>query len=421
MTAPTSAALGATTDPVALVPGSPAAVRALATTLTDWASRLESTGDDLATLRTPSWTGQGADSFWDAFGEVPRWWRQAADLLTEAAGALRTHADVVEAAQSRAQDAIDEWLRGESLTAQARTAHAAQVAQWREVGGRYPTFVDRGASVRREAEAILADARASVESSGQDTILALTRAGGGTYSTSGSSSWDTESSWSWGKVRSDQWAQQWGDNGWARRSGGAPTLGLSAVLASVHGAAWVYRNQGSFTRPVGIGQLTGDGSVELFSAHATGSLSAAAGKGLQAKLDLEANVAKAEGTVGWGTDHGSVDLSGTAQVGAYGKGQATFTTDGVDVSGEVLAGARVEGKLEGSVGGIGLALGAEGWAGAGAGAGARFDFEDGKWHIGANAGLAWGLGGKGSFGLVIDPEEMARTGRELWDEISGWW
>ncbi|WP_448630786.1 hypothetical protein [Cellulomonas soli] len=159
----------------------------------------------------------------------------------------------------------------------------------------------------------------------------------------------------------------------------------------------------------------------MLSADATGSVSWAASKGFQAKLDAEANLAKAEGTVGYHNDYSDAHLSGTAQAGAYGQGEVTVTTDGVDVGGEVLAGARVSGQAEASVGGVGVTGGVEGWAGAGAGAGATFKMDDGKWHIGAHAGLAWGVGGSASVGIVIDPAEMVETGKALADEMATWW
>lgn len=424
MTAPSSAELGTTTDPVALVPGDAAALRSTAAVLTDWANRLSATGDELKALRTPSWTGEASDAFWDSFGTVPSIWHQASDLLDQAARALQTHADVIVSAQSRAQTAIDTWERGEQQTEAAREAHDRAVAQWNANGGsgQFPLFTDDGAAERREAQDMLEQARTSLDSSGDDTIMALTRAGGGTYSTSGSSTNDSESSWSWGSIKSDQWKDQWGKNSWNGQEG-MPSLGLAAVLASVNAGAWVWRGRGAFTTPAGPGngQFYGDGSVEALSAGVTGSASYAAMKGFQARLEAEANIAKAEGQIGYRNDYSDVHLSGRAQVAASAQGEATFTTDGVDVEGEVFAGARIAGDVEGSVGGIGITGGAEGWAGAGAGAGATFEFEDGKWHLGANAGLAWGLGGKASVGIVIDPEQMARTGGELWDTMTGWW
>lgn len=451
MTAPESAELGTTTNPVDLIPGDSAGLRASATVLTGWSTRLSDTGDELKGLRAPSWTGEAADSFWESFGAVPSVWHQAADLLEKAATALNTHADVIDTAQTRAQTAIDMWQRGEDQTAAARAAYNTAVAQWNQnqssnagssgsspygsgpygSGGYgsspygaqpYPQFVDAGADERREAKEILEDARTSLDTSGDDTIMALTRAGGGTYSTSGSSTTDSEFSWSWGSVTSDQWKNQWGKNSWNGEEG-TPSLGLAAVLASVNAGAWVWRGRSDFVTPAGgsNGEFYGEGSAEALSAGVTGSSSFSATQGLQAKIEAEANLAKAEGQIGYRNDYSDVHLAGSAQVGASGEGEATFSTDGVEVEGEVFAGARVGGDIEGSVGGIGITGGAEGWAGAGAGAGARFEFEDGKWHIGANAGLAWGLGGKASVGIVIDPAEIAETGEKLWDTMTGWW
>ncbi|GAA3816637.1 WXG100 family type VII secretion target [Cellulomonas soli] len=422
MTAPSEAELGTTDDPTALVPGSAGDIRGVAQTLRSWATRLADTGDQLRLLRAPTWTGEAADAFWAAFERVPAQWLTAADLLTEAAAALDSHADVITTTQSRAQDAIDTWMQAETLTAQSRAAHQAALAQYAQHGGIHPTYLDGGGATRQEAREILAGARQSLDTSGDEAVLALTRAGGGTYSTSGAEGPGTEGSWSWGSTTSDQWKSQWGKNGWAGLSG-APALGLSAVIASVHGSAWVWRAQGAFTTPAGgaDGAFYGNGAVSALSADATGSVSWAAAKGFQAKLDAEANLVNAEGTVGYHNDYSDAHLSGTAQVGAYGQGEVTVTTDGVEAGGEVLAGARVSGVAEASVGGVGITGGVEGWAGAGAGAGATFTMEDGRWHIGANAGLAWGLGGSASVGIVIDPAEMVETGQALADEMATWW
>ncbi|WP_448631756.1 WXG100 family type VII secretion target [Cellulomonas soli] len=192
MTAPSEPELGTTDDATALVPGSAGDIRGVAQTLRSWATRLADTGDELRALRAPTWTGDAADAFWASFGRVPTQWFTASDLLNQAAAALDSHADVITTAQSRAQDAIDAWTHAQTLTAQSKAAHQAALAQYAQHGGVYPTYLDGGGAGRREAEEILAAARQTLDTSGEETILALTRAGGGTYSTSGSEGPGTE-------------------------------------------------------------------------------------------------------------------------------------------------------------------------------------------------------------------------------------
>ncbi|QGQ20769.1 hypothetical protein GC089_18195 [Cellulomonas sp. JZ18] len=390
MTAPASAELGESDDPVALVPGQAGDVREVAATLRSWSTRLSDTGDHLRTLRAPSWTGEGADAFWASFGPVPAVWFTASDLLADAATALEAHADAITRAQDKAQDAIDRWNRGEERSAAARAAYQQAAQRFAQQGGVHPVFVDTGEADRREAREILEDARSALDESGHTAIMALVEVGGGTLTQGGSQGPGAEGSWSWGSAKSDQWKQQWGGS-WAGDPGGPAELGLSAVLASVHGAAWVWRTQGSFTRPLGGGaQVYGNGSVSVLSAEATGSASWSNGKGFHAQANAEANLAKAEGQVGYRNDWADAHVSGTAQAGAYAKGEAQFTTDGVELSGEALAGAKVAVEGEASLGGIGITAGAEGWAGAGAGGSVQFGMEDGKWRMGVSGGVAWG-------------------------------
>ncbi|WP_136517620.1 MULTISPECIES: WXG100 family type VII secretion target [Cellulomonas] len=424
MTAPASAELGESDDPVALVPGVAGDVRGAAATLRSWSTRLSDTGDQLKALRAPSWTGEGADAFWGSFGPVPGVWFTASDLLADAATALEAHADAITSAQDKAQDAIDRWNRGEERTARARADYQEAAVRFAQHGGgMHPVFVDSGEADRREAREILEDARTALDESGHTAIMALVEVGGGTMTQGGSEGPGAEGSWSWGSAKSDQWKKHFGDGpSWAPGPSGPPELGLSAVLASVHGAAWVWRTQGSFTRPLGGGaQVYGNGSVSVLSAEATGSASWSNSKGFHAAANAEANVAKAEGRVGYRNDWADAHLGGTAQVGAYARGEAQFTTDGVELSGEALAGAKVSVEGEATLGGIGISAGAEGWAGAGAGGSVQFGMEDGKWRMGVSGGAAFGLGGELSVGIVIDPAEVVETGQKLADEIASWW
>lgn len=428
MTAPASPELGTTSDATELIPGDADAVRSFAAQLGDLATNLESSGDSLKTVSMPSWQGQAADDFEEAFSGVPGLWIDAADILEQCKSVLEQHADAIVTAQADAQRAIDAWEEGEQATATARQQHNQQLAEYNRLppaDRMYmlpPYFDDRaGSGLRSEARQILADARNALDDSGSETLTSLARISGGSLTGGSSDGPGAEGSWSWGSATSDQWKDQWGKNGWAGLDG-APSLGLSAVIASVNGSAWVWRAQGSTTHYVGPanGYLYADGNITTLGAGATASASLSE-KGFELKGTAEAELVGVAGSAGYKTDYSTVEISGDAGVGAYADGSAKFSTEGVELGGEVLLGAKAGVEGEATVGGIGLTGSVEGWAGAGAGADATLSWEDGKLTIGAKAGLAWGFGGSAGVGLTLDFPEMGRTVSNMWDEVSSWW
>ena len=428
MTAPASPELGTTSDATELIPGDPEAVRSFATHLGGLATNLETSGDNLKSVSLPSWQGQAADDFDEAFSGVPGLWIDAGDILEQCKTVLEQHADAIVTAQADAQRAIDAWEEGEQATAAAEQRHTQQVTEYNRLSPadrmyrQPPYFSDHeGSGLRSEARQILADARNALDDSGSETLTSLARISGGSLSGGSSQGPGAEGSWSWGSATSDQWKDQWGKDGWAGQDG-APSLGLSAVIASVNGSAWVWRAQGSTTHYVGPanGYLYADGNITTLGAGATASASLSE-KGLELKGTAEAELVGVAGSAGYKTDYSTVEISGDAGVGAYADGSAKFSTEGVEIGGEVLLGAKAGVEGEATVGGIGLTGSVEGWAGAGAGADATFSWADGKLTIGAKAGLAWGLGGSAGVGLTLDFPEMGRTISNMWDEVSSWW
>lgn len=59
----------------------------------------------------------------------------------------------------------------------------------------------------------------------------------------------------------------------------------------------------------------------------------------------------------------------------------------------------------------------EGWAGAGIAGDLDLGYRDGKIEIGGSGGVAWGLGGKISGSITIDPGEVVETGGDIIDAI----
>jgi hypothetical protein len=120
--------LGRTRDPVALVPGDPAAVRANAQALRERAGRAEGAGDGLADIDTGAWTGAAAEAFREKFSYEPNKWYAAVNALHTAADALTTYAYTLEWAQGRAGEAIRQWDAAEAEPDQARGGAAARQA-----------------------------------------------------------------------------------------------------------------------------------------------------------------------------------------------------------------------------------------------------------------------------------------------------
>lgn len=428
MTAPSSPALGSSSDPTVLIPGDADAVKAFATRLGDLASKLEASGDSLRGVSLPSWEGKSANAFEQSFSPVPGLWIDAAEILNDCKSALEQHADAIVTAQSDAQKAIDAWNEGEQATAEAKQNYNRRLEDYNALSPvtrlyqPAPYFNDPdGPRLRSEAQAILADARSALDDSGNETLTSLARVTGGSLTGGSSDGPGAESSWSWGSVKSDQWKEQWGQGGWAGLDG-APSLGLSAVIASVTGSAWVWRAQGSATHYVGPanGYLYADGNITVLGAGTTASASLS-DQGLELKGTAAAELVGVAGSAGWKTDYSTVEISGDAGAGAYAEGSAKFSTEGVELGGEVLLGAKAGVEGEATLGGIGLTGNVEGWAGAGAGAEATVSWNDGKLTLGASAGLAWGFGGSAGVGITLDFPEMGRTVSNMWDTVSSWW
>ena len=115
--------------------------------------------------------------------EVERW-KKYLKHIEETRDAIKTYSGSVTAAQTKAQQAIDKWKKGEAATKQAVTDYNKAVDNYNEhlcdpipVNGppvirpAHPgVFVDPGQSIRDEAEEILDGAREDLESAGDDAV-----------------------------------------------------------------------------------------------------------------------------------------------------------------------------------------------------------------------------------------------------------
>lgn len=103
------AELGESADPVALVPGDPAGVQAVAASMSRLGAGLIGAGDGLRRVDTGDWDGEAADAFRRAFDPIPDQWVGTGDAFLTAADALTDYADVLTWAQGEAGAAVQDW------------------------------------------------------------------------------------------------------------------------------------------------------------------------------------------------------------------------------------------------------------------------------------------------------------------------
>lgn len=396
------AALGSTSDPKALVPGDPDAVRAEAELVRTLATELEDAADDLDGVRVPSWSGAAADAFWDVMSEQPRSWRVTVDALGEAATAVTEFADVLAAAQSSAADAIDRWAEGLRATTEATTAYNARVATyngalrtWMASGtGRQPTapapFSDPGATDRTEAQAILDQARDAVRDAGDDAASALgrivisDRAVVSTHSGTETGVFEGDVSGTLLKIDPET---------------GERKIGLVTADGSYK---WFTAGAGTEAR---YGSWFAKADAEFVAGGLEGKASAGVKDGTL-RLDASATgtIVGGSASASAGGEYGHVGADVEAFVGGYAEAAVVIGAEGINGRAGAFAGAKVEGSVEAEVAGVGAKATAEGWAGWGVEA--NFGVtqgDDGTWSVGAKAGAAFGLGGSVGFEVTIDP------------------
>ncbi|NEB05006.1 putative T7SS-secreted protein [Streptomyces sp. SID13726] len=170
------AELGGTTDPRALVPGAPDSLTTTAQSLLAYGDVLVEAGEGLASIDTENgWRGQAGDAFRDRFHGQPARWVEAGDNFHAAANALYDYIAALRAGQQHAADAIARYARGETATANARSAHQQRVDQARSKGDNSEIpFDDPGEADRSAARGTLDTARGNVDSAGH-TAAALVK------------------------------------------------------------------------------------------------------------------------------------------------------------------------------------------------------------------------------------------------------
>ncbi|GLP67497.1 hypothetical protein TUSST3_41190 [Streptomyces sp. TUS-ST3] len=170
------AQLGETSDPRALVPGSPDSLTTTAQALLAYGDVLIEAGEGLAKVDTEDgWRGPAGDAFRDRFHGQPARWTEAGKEFHTAANALYDYLHTLRAAQQRAAEAISQYARGETATTNAKNAHDRQVSKARGRGDNTEIpFDDPGEADRAAARAALDTARGNVDTAGH-TAAALVR------------------------------------------------------------------------------------------------------------------------------------------------------------------------------------------------------------------------------------------------------
>jgi Bacterial EndoU nuclease len=177
------AELGETTDPKALVPGDPEALRGTARSLGEYGDLLAQVGDGLKTIDDGGWTGPAGDAFRNAFDGEPARWITCGDCFLDARDAVNTYAGTLSWAQGEASVAIDLWEKGEAATESARAKHQQeqQQAEQQAAAAGEPApdaqpFNDPGAALREQAQAKLDRARAQVTEGGESAAGTVNQA-----------------------------------------------------------------------------------------------------------------------------------------------------------------------------------------------------------------------------------------------------
>lgn len=383
------AGLGGTTDPRALVPGDPGGIEDKAATLRKEAESYGTAKDDLRTVDTGNWWGQASTAFWDVVSKEPPKWSAVCDSVDTTSGALTEYAGVLRWAQEQASEAVGLWERGEEATRQAAADRSGSSSSTQAS--------DPGDQYRQRAQALLANAR-------EQLAAAATRAAGvirGDGSNAGALDHFV-----------DEITGGWKSKGSADVSG--PTAGVSASgpQGSKMGELKAFAELAKAEAKGSVGneyvQLSGKAAATV---AAEASLAGAVNnEGVSAKAEVMAGAkASAQGKVEFGPYAGyNGKVEGFA--GASASASASAGLGGLNANAEAFAGAKAKGQIGGDVAGIGLNATAEGWAGAGASAGVNFGpDQNGTWHIGVNAGVAPGLGGKLGVELTVDPDDVAAT------------
>jgi hypothetical protein len=406
------AELGQTADPRALIPGAPEVIEADVNALIAHGQRTEQVGHGLKRVDVGNWAGAAGTGFADTWSKEPPKWLKVADSIGATTGAMTTYAGTLRWAQDQAGGAIQVWNQGAAATIRAYVQYQAVSADAAARNVAVTPFVDPGEQYRHQATELLARARQQLKAAGDQAARAI---GGSSVGTpdAGLRSGGTLNS------LVDAVTDGWTAHGQVTRNG--PNAGASAALAQggklAELKAYAQLGGATWTGSVRNGEatLSGKGGFEIGTQAAA---VASAGKdGLVAKAEVSA---AARASVEGHADYGQVGVYGRAEGSAGADAYAGLKAGKDGVAASVGASAGLKGEVAGGaeVGGIAAGAKAEGWVGAGAEAKVGFEKgEDGKFHLGAEAGVALGVGGEVGFEVTVDPAEVEQTARDAADAL----
>ncbi|MBK1783279.1 putative T7SS-secreted protein [Prauserella cavernicola] len=415
-----AAQLGHTHDPRELIPGQPESIADDLRQLVGNIEQVTGIGELLGGLDPVNWVGEASNAFRDAFGTEPPKWGRLVDSVAHGGQTLAGFADVLTWGQSEAQRAIELYTQARAVSRAAAAEHQAQAAQ--APGVVLAPFQDPGRAAAAEAQAILDNARQRVDGVGADIAarLGLESDGQGGYSRAVEREVGSE------RRREGEWGSQ-GELLGNRVAGLLESLGIELPTASWEGSAEAKVAGGELGGEFDGGWATGEGtlggSVLGAGAQANGSVDPLGARG---GASAEAYLAKgnAEGSLDLG---GAATVAGSAEgyVGAEASARGDLGWTGVDVGADAFVGAKAAGEASAEIAGVTAGATGEAWAGVGAEASAEFGMgEDGKFHIGASAGVGLGYGAKLGGEIAIDPAAVAGTvsgvANDIGELAGGW-
>ncbi len=436
-----AAELGQSTDPTALIPGQPEQIANDLREMVGIITNLGGVSDGLGGIDPLDWTGEASAAFRNAFALEPPKWLQAVDQLGGGSERLADYADALTWAQGEAQRAIEMYTEAQAASRAAAAEYnvLAQAAQ--AAGEMIAPFVDPAQQAVEEAQAVLSNAREELAAVGGVVAQAFgfqSDGQGGYERTLGEQGYGAENR---RQVRDpntgqlyDQGGWQTGPGGrsyrreWGQGSGGLFDLDgtLERLGIDVPSEDWktpeaeVAVWDDSVEDDFDAGWVDGSGTASAAAlgagaeAHASASLT-----GVSAGASAEAYLAKAaaEGELNFG-EHATLAGQGEVFVGAEAYADGSIGLTGAQGEAGAFVGARAAGEASAELGGIGAGVTGEAWAGAGAEVSGQFGMgEDGNFHIGAEAGIGLGYGGKLGFDVSVNPDEVVDTVSDVASDV----
>ena len=413
--------LGSTTVASELIPGVPDAIAVDAEAVHDTSITLLDTYEAIKVIDAPSWSGDGAEAFWEVFTPEAERWHEARLATLHAQRALHDYADAVRTAQRHAEEAIAQWALADVTEAEA-AAVSESVAQDPNVtvSGTPPPPdpATVSAPYREEAQAIVQQAREQLAQVAQTTAETIAAESGTGEAAPGwlvqaavaasqhlaehgeASVSRTEGQFLEGSVAETEFGEQ--------RPATADPENAPSIEATL--AEW------DVSVDANLFESAADGSVQLGDVRLDGSVGvtvgADAGAGITLSSDgLEANAhagvgvqVDAEGSITIGAVEASASVE--ASVGAEAEASLTLGPDGLEVEGGAFAGASVGGAAEVEVDGVTVGANGELRAGIGAEGSVELSFDDGRFVIGGEVAAVLGVGGEWGWEITVDVDEL---------------